>query len=101
LSGKNKTPREASLEQQVKVLADRLAIAQTILYDFELDHLFSDDGSREHMQSLQQIVLSDDNKTFKRLRKRWRKHSHYEQSLGKVKAMLTGMIRRTRQKRAA
>lgn len=84
------------LSWQVKILADRLAIAYSRLEDFELDSFCEgEEGWPEFFKQEQHLLLTN-NDAFNAKRTQCRKNGFYAPALEKVKEMLTSLIREKR-----
>lgn len=88
--------RELSLEWQVQVLADRLAIVVSRLEDAELDSFCEgDEGAVTAFEREQALILLN-NDAWKTARQRERNNGLYKGALMKVRNMLDKRIREMR-----
>ena len=86
--------KERVLEFQVKILADRLAIALSRIEDNELD-AFCEGLDAEFWNQEQGWLLQNDEVTNE-LRKRWRLTSGYRAAKIRIKVMLSQFIQEKR-----
>ncbi len=88
--------RELSLEWQVQVLADRLAIVVSRLEDAELDSFCEGDEEGVTSFEREQALILLNNDAWKTLRQRERNNGLYNGALTKVRNMLDKRIREMR-----
>ena len=88
--------RELSLEWQVQVLADRLAIVVSRLEDAELDSFCEGDEEAVTSFEREQALILLNNDAWKAIRQRERNNGLYKGALTKVRNMLDIRIREMR-----
>ena len=92
----SRNSRELSLEWQIQVLADRLAIVLSRLEDAELESFCEGDEEAVTSFEREQALLLLNNDTWKSMRLRARNNGLYKGALTKVRNMLDRRIREMR-----
>ena len=92
----SRNSRELSLEWQVQVLADRLAIVVSRLEDAELDSFCEGDAEAVTCFEREQALILLNNDAWKTIRQRERNNGLYKGALTKVRNMLDKRIREMR-----
>lgn len=91
--------REDALKLQVRILADRLAIAVAMLKDGEAEMFFSYGKEAANAAADQRFLLLSDLTTFEQDRNEYREKNavFYKQAMDDVKGMLRGALRAARE----
>jgi len=75
---------------QIRLLADRLAIAHSLALDCELDSFCNGDNeSAKGFDQMQDYILGPNDDTWNELRREWRETGEYKIAFNHVKTWLT------------